>query len=136
MRALVALLALASCATTPAPPQERLAGCWIDRDDAGGAVTMRWLPDASGQMRGELLRYTSAGAGGHESYVLRARLDNGVNLCQIGDPETCWKIAQGESGSLEGGRAFIDTHGEALRITVSNGADERLIFDGRRDGCD
>jgi hypothetical protein len=31
---------------------------------------------------------------------------------------------------------FVDTHGEALRITVIGDGPERTIFQGRRDGCD
>jgi hypothetical protein len=45
-------------------------------------------------------------------------------------------VARGEGGSLEGGRAFIDTHGERLRIAVVGDGPERVIFQGRRDGCD
>ncbi|MEZ6023847.1 MAG: hypothetical protein R3C16_10655 [Hyphomonadaceae bacterium] len=46
-------------------------------------------------------------------------------------------MAQGRSGSLQGGRAFIDASGERLRIAVvSEAGAERIIFNGRRDGCD
>jgi hypothetical protein len=45
-------------------------------------------------------------------------------------------VAQGESGSLEGGRAFIDAFSDRLRISVVGDGDERTIFQGRRDGCD
>ena len=138
MRALVALVALASCATTPPlAPDERVAGCWIARGDGGDAVTMRWLPGAAGEVNGDLLRYTSAGAGGRESYVLR-QTAIAWTLCETteGGAGACWAVAQAESGSLEGGRAFSDAHGERLRIAILDGGGERVLFQGRRDGCD
>jgi hypothetical protein len=47
----------------------------------------------------------------------------------------CWRVAEGDGGSLEGGRAFIDAHGDRLRITVLGDGPEHLIFYGRRQGC-
>ena len=135
MRALAALLLLAACATTQATPPERLAGCWIERSNLGGAETMRWLPDGSGGLRGDLLRYGTSGVTGRESYTLRAQAA-GFALCQTGANETCWSVAQGDGGSLEGGRAFIDSYGESLRISVVDSRGQRVIFQGRRDGCD
>lgn len=136
MRAIAALLLLASCATAQATAPERLQGCWIERSDVGGAVTMRWLPDASGELRGDLLRYGTSGVSARERYVLRPR-DSGYAVCQIAAAEQCWVVAQGESGSLEGGRAFIDSYGgERLRISVIDAGGQRVVFQGRRDGCD
>lgn len=138
MRALFALVLMASCATSPpATPYERVAGCWIDRVGDNDAVTMRWLPGAGGELNGDLLRYTSAGAGGREMYVLR-QTAIAWTLCETteGAAGTCWNVAQGESGSLEGGRAFIDAHGDRLRIAILDGGSERVLFQGRRDGCD
>lgn len=135
MRALAALLLLAACATTQAPPPERLAGCWIERNHIGGAETMRWLPDGAGGLRGDLLRYGTSGVTGRESYTLRQQAE-GFALCQTGAAETCWNVAQGESGSLDGGRAFIDSYGDGLRISVIDSGGQRVIFQGRRDGCD
>jgi hypothetical protein len=136
MRAIAALLLLSACATTQAPPAERLRGCWIERSNVGGAVTMRWLPDANGELRGDLLRYSTSGASGRERYVLRNREGADV-LCQIGEAETCWTVAQGDSGSLEGGRAFIDQYGgDRIRISVIDTRGQRVIFQGDRDGCD
>ena len=139
MRALFALLLTAACATTLAgQPTDRVAGCWIARDGSGGATTMRWLPDPqrSGSLRGDKLVYASGGATQNETY----RLDpNGEawTLCQIETGgERCWQVAQGQEGSLEGGRAFIDTHAEDLRITVVGDGQDRVIFQGARDGCD
>jgi hypothetical protein len=45
-------------------------------------------------------------------------------------------VATGNSGSLEGGRAFIDIHRDRLRIAILDGRVERVIFQGARDGCD
>lgn len=138
MRALIALLLVASCATAPAlTPAERVAGCWIDRVGDNDAVTMRWLPGAAGALNGDLLRYSSAGAGGRESYVLRQTAEAWA-LCETteGSGGACWNVAEGQTGSLEGGRAFIDAHGERLRIAILDGGGERVLFQGRRDGCD
>jgi hypothetical protein len=137
MRMVAALLLLASCATSPStPPSERVAGCWIARDGAN-ATTMRWFPGADGAFNGELLRYTAAGAGEHESYVLRPSVE-GWELCQTmsADASQCWFVAQGTSGSLEGGRAFIDSHRDRLRIAIVNEGEELVLFQGNRDGCD
>ncbi len=136
MRAIAALLLLSACATTQAAPGERLRGCWIERSNVGGAVTMRWLPDANGELRGDLLRYSTSGASGRERYALRLR-EGGYVLCQLGPTETCWAVAQGEGGSLEGGRAFIDSYGgDRVRISVIDERGQRVIFQGDRDGCD
>ncbi|MBL8530255.1 MAG: hypothetical protein JNK94_00840 [Hyphomonadaceae bacterium] len=138
MRAFAALLLLSACASvfTPAP-DERLAGCWIERSGAV-ATTMRWFasPQQPGSMSGDLLRY----GGGSEAplgqqYTL-APVDDGWRLCRTGDQAICWPVAQGRSGSLEGGLAFIDRYGERLRISVVDGTGETELFDGGRDGCD
>lgn len=139
MRAMILRLALgvalAACATTDVtPPNERVAGCWINRD--AGAVTMRWLPDRAGGgvLVGSKITY---GIGGNrqERYTL-AQGGEGWTLCQTAPENACWPVAQGESGPLEGGRAFIDAHGDNLRISVLAAHGERTIFQGRRDGCD
>jgi len=138
MRVLVALVLLASCATAPpTTPSERVAGCWIARGEGGDAVTMRWLPGPAGTLNGDLLRYTSAGASGREAYVLREGA-GAWTLCETteGSAGACWTVAQSESGSLEGGRAFIDAHGDRLRIAILDGGGERVLFQGNRDGCD
>jgi hypothetical protein len=60
-------------------------------------------------------------------------------VCELdaeGAATKCWIVARGAGGSLEGGRVFIDTHGERLRITVAGDGPERVIFQGNRDGCD
>lgn len=136
MRALVLCLALSACATveTPAPPNERVAGCWINRD--AGAVTMRWLPDrgGSGALVGSKVAYGVAG-NRLERYTL-AQSAEGWRLCQTAPEQACWAVAEGDMGSLEGGRAFIDATGESLRIAVIGAGAERVIFQGRRDGCD
>jgi hypothetical protein len=139
MRVLFALLLTAACATTLAgQPGERVAGCWIQRDGSGGATTMRWLPDAArpGSLRGDRLVYSGAGATQNETYRLEPNGETWT-LCQIeAAGERCWQVAMDDEGSLEGGRAFIDTHAEDLRITVVGDGQDRVIFQGARDGCD
>jgi len=140
MRAILTLLFVAACATASgASPAERLAGCWIARDGAGGATTMRWLADGQrpGSLRGD--KATMAGDGGvtaHELYRLEPRGEAWA-LCQLESAgERCWQVAQGEEGSLEGGRAFVDAHRESLRITIVGDGADRVVFQGDRDGCD
>ena len=57
MKRLLACLALTACATVPAPPPERVAGCWINRSNLD-ATTMRWLPDPQrpGALTGDKLQ--------------------------------------------------------------------------------
>ena len=141
MKRLVAtLLFVTGCATTPADlsPGQQLRGCWINRDV--GATTMRWLPD---RQRPEVLAgvrhvYRQTGSPVVTRYTLEPS-DEGHSLCELGAEGAatrCWVVARGQGGSLEGGRVFIDTHGERLRITVAGDGPERVIFQGRRDGCD
>jgi hypothetical protein len=140
MKVLLASLLLAACATAPQrSPLERVAGCWISRDI--GAVTMRWLPEPAqpGTLQGTRIDYNESGAARHGRYTLEPS-GEGFALCEL-DSEgaaavSCWQVASGEGGSLEGGRAFIDAHGDRLRITVLGAGPEQLIFQGRRDGCD
>jgi hypothetical protein len=136
MRALIACLLLAGCVTDAATrtPPERVAGCWINRD--AGTVLMRWLPDPNrpGSLAGVRTR---VGINGQRSERFSLEPDNdGWKLCRQGDAPRCWRVAQGDSGSLEGGRAFIDTAGDNLRVAVVGDGPERVIFQGRRDGCD
>lgn len=136
MRALIACLALVGCATDAAvrTPAERLAGCWINRD--AGAVVMRWLPDPN--RPGALLGVrASLGINGRRTDHYSLEQDaGGWKICRQGDAAQCWDVAQGDGGSLQGGRAFIDTAGDNLRIAVVGDGPERLIFQGRRDACD
>ncbi|MBC7770124.1 MAG: hypothetical protein H7124_15175 [Phycisphaerales bacterium] len=141
MRAAVAACLLASACATAAPagpPSERLAGCWINRD--AGAVTMRWLPDRArpGVLTGSRLVYGQTGVTRSTRYSLEPS-DSGSSLCELGADGAatrCWAVAEGEGGSLEGGRAFIDAHGDRLRISVIGDGPDQDIFHGRRDGCD
>lgn len=135
MRAVVLSLAVAACATVDTtPPNERVAGCWINRD--AGAVTMRWLPDrtGSGVLVGSKITY-GVGSNRLERYTL-AQTAEGWQLCQTAPEQDCWLVAQGDMGSLEGGRAFIDAAGDGLHISVVGDGADRTIFQGRRDGCD
>ncbi|MCR6643107.1 MAG: hypothetical protein NVV62_00320 [Terricaulis sp.] len=140
MRASVALLLLAACATAPiAPtPPERVAGCWIDRGADGLGTTMRWLPDRArpGVLVGDLLEYRAEGQNHAARYTIEPRADHHVMCSHWQDEPICWKIAEGEGGSLEGGRVFVDAGEETLRIAVLSDGLEDVIFQGQRDGCD
>lgn len=139
-RSLALLLFVAACATTAqVTPAQRAAGCWIDRPDGGPVTTMRWLPDAErpGALHGAKLVYADDTASANEAYILEERA-GAWTMCQL-EPagERCWLVAQGESGSLEGGRAFIDLLGSRLRVSVMDVVGgERVVFQGDRDGCD
>lgn len=140
MRAVVASCLLLAACVTPSSrtPAERVAGCWINRD--AGAVTMRWLPDRErpGVLTGHKLVYGQTGAPRGTRFTLEPS-ETGSSLCEIGADDAatrCWRVAEGEGGSLEGGRAFIDAHGDRLRISIIGDGPYREIFYGRRDGCD
>lgn len=140
MKRLLVCLLLAACATAPTSrtPAERVHGCWINRD--AGATTMRWLPDRerAGVMTGAKLVYRQGGSPTSTRYTLEPS-EAGWSLCELdaaGAASRCWQVAQGEGGSLDGGRAFIDAHSDRLRITVIGDGPDQNIFQGRRDGCD
>jgi hypothetical protein len=137
MRALIACVLLAACATgSSLSPAQRLAGCWINRD--AGAARMRWsqTPDVQGAYLGSKTIFGIAGGHLTERYALENR-DDGWRLCRLDGAEDahCWNVAQGEGGSLTGGRAFIDAGGDNLRIAVIGEGPERVIFQGHREGC-
>lgn len=138
--AVAACLFVAACATTatPKPPAERVAGCWINRDV--GATTMRWLPDRErpGVMAGSRIIYGQTGVTRSTRYTLEPS-EAGSSLCELGADGAatrCWAVAEGEGGSLEGGRAFIDAHADRMRIMIIGDGPDQIIFRGRRDGCD
>lgn len=100
---------------------------------------MRWLPDRerAGALLGDRLHYRTSGPV-RTRYSLEPSAD-GFALCELDNANTatrCWQVAQGEGGSLEGGRAFIDAYGDRLRITIVGDGADRTVFQGRRDGCD
>jgi hypothetical protein len=140
VRALIACVLLAACATSPPdPPPERVAGCWIARGDPE-TTTFRWLRDqGTGRMQGVAMIYGTGAPRQGGRYVVEAQ-GQAWQLCALDTDgpgsNTCWRVAESGGGSLEGGRAFIDQHSERLRISVITNEGERLIFDGRRDGCD
>jgi hypothetical protein len=139
MKAFLALIFVAACATTAAEtPAARVAGCWIARDGAGGATTMRWLrdPARAGALLGDKLVYRAGGATQSQRYRLEPRGADWA-LCQIeAAGERCWRVAEDEEGSLDGGRAFLDAHRENLRISIVGDGADRVVFQGARDGCD
>lgn len=140
MRSAAALLLLAACATAapPAAPPARVAGCWIDRESEL-TVTMRWLPDRArpGVLEGHLIEYSGDQTPNRTArYTLEPRDGHHVMCSHWQEEPICWKVAEGEEGSLEGGRVFIDAGEESLRIAVLSEGVEDVIFAGRRDGCD
>lgn len=137
MRALVLAFLLAGCLTSTnarLDPGQRVAGCWLGRTP-DGVATMRWSADASvaGQLNGE--RTLSSSNAAPVRYTLGPR-DQGWQFCQIGEGGQCWAVAQGQSGTLEGGRAFIDRYRLRLRIgIVDPEGRERQVFDGMNQRC-
>jgi hypothetical protein len=137
MRALIACILLAACATgSELSPAQRLAGCWINRD--AGAARMRWSesPNSDGVFLGSMTTFGLAGANSTERYSLETA-DGAWRLCRLdaGDSRHCWGVAQGDGGPLTGGRAFIDRGGDSLRLAVIGEGPERVIFQGHREGC-
>ncbi len=137
MRVLIACVVLAACATgSGLAPAERLVGCWINRD--AGAARMRWseTPNSAGVFQGSKTTFGIAGANSTEHFTLE-NADGGWRLCRVdaGEAKHCWGVAQGEGGSLAGGRAFIDRSGDNLRIAVIGDGPERVIFQGARENC-
>lgn len=144
MRAVALSLMLAACASvggSPWPPPDRVAGCWIERSGVS-ATTMRWLRDPARPdvMLGSKLVYGASGVTARARYLMeRAPDQQSWQLCELntaGESSRCWGIAEGEGGSLEGGRVFIDSYGQRLRIEVIGDGPSRTIFTGARDGCD
>lgn len=140
MRLIAALLLLGACATAapPTTPPARVAGCWIDRESEH-PVTMRWLPDRGrpGVLEGNLLEYRPNPEENRAArYTLEPREGHHVMCSHWQAEPICWKVAEGQEGSLEGGRVFIDASEERLRISVMSEGVEDVIFEGRRDGCD
>jgi len=137
MRALIACVLLAACATgSTLSPAQRLAGCWINRD--AGAARMRWgqSPNSEGAYLGSRTAFGIAGSNTTEHYALE-NADGGWRLCRLdsADGRHCWGVAQGDGGPLTGGRAFIDAGGDNLRIAVIGEGPERVIFQGHRESC-
>lgn len=139
MRFLLAGLLVAACATTSdLPPPERLVGCWSSND--GLSTRMRWsAPDAANpnSLRG---RRTALRLGSTERRFYALDPDGaGFVFCELDDEHgasgRCFQVAQGQEGSLEGGRAFIDLAGARLRVSIAGDGPERVIFSGQRERC-
>lgn len=136
MRIVILALVLAACAGVPIEtPAQLVAGCWADRT-ATHATLMRWSSGAGAAMHGERLADGPSGAMQGARYSL-APDASGWQLCELAESgQTCWAVARARTGSLEGGRAFIDRYRDRLRVGIV-GADgrDRVIFDGQREGC-
>jgi hypothetical protein len=134
---------LAACASGGGaswPPPDRVNGCWIERSGVN-ATTMRWHRDPAREdvMLGSKLVYGPSGVTARARYVMERAPTQGWQLCELnseGASGRCYLIAEGDGGSLEGGRVFIDSYGPRLRIVVIGDGPERNIFAGARDGCD
>lgn len=134
MRTILACLALAACATT-LTPAERLAGCWVAQ--APSPVAMNWAPDAA--RPDVMIGVRSDPGGGAPTRFSLGPGDRGQVLCELGlnaADQRCWAVAEGEGGSLEGGRAFIDRHGARLTIEVLGAAPSVIVFQGHKRRCD
>jgi len=129
MRILLAALLLSACAT--AMPSDRVNGCWVSQG-ASTSATLRFTPDRSrpGIRHGALIRN-----GVRENYDLRQYV-TGWSFCKLeAGADRCWQVAEAASGSLEGGRAFIDSDADHLRISVIGQDGEQVIFEGQRGNC-
>jgi hypothetical protein len=130
MRILLAALLLSACAT--AIPSQRVNGCWVSQEEGAAPATLRFTPDRNrpGILHGALIRN-----GVRENYDLRQYV-TGWSFCQMeAGGDHCWQVAEAESGSLEGGRAFIDSEANHLRISIIGQEGERVIFQGERGDC-
>lgn len=116
-------------------PPERVLGCWADRNGAAHSV-MRWRAgEAPGSAAGEFISQSATPESRPRFLALKPN-GAGWTLCDTTEGGACWAVAQGESGSLEGGRAFIDRHHDRLSFSVV-GADGRdlLRFVGESEAC-
>jgi hypothetical protein len=96
---------------------------------------MHWREaDATGAVQGTKTTFGIGGANSVEHFSLEGA-DSGWRLCRTDGDAHCWDVAQGEGGSLAGGRAFIDRSGDSLRIAVIGDGSERVIFQGVREAC-
>jgi hypothetical protein len=137
MRAVVFAVSLAACATAPISADNfGLIGCWAHRADAR-TEAMNWRADAAGGLQGELISFAPGEASAPRNHFTLAQIQDGWRLCETSAADQpCWQVAHERTGSLAGGRAFIDRFDDRLRIGVvdADGA-ERKIFEGERQAC-
>ncbi len=97
---------------------------------------MRWAPDPA---QPELmLGVRNDPRGGAPTRFRLGVGGQGQEFCELGPGSAvnqCWVVAEGDGGSLEGGRAFIDRDGDRLTIEIMGGAANRLVFQGNRRRC-
>jgi hypothetical protein len=137
MRAALFAFVLAACATAPPSADNfaRLSGCWGDRDGPQNA-RMIWRENA-GNFEGVLDTSVTGAALLDQTRFTLSQGEMGWRLCEASEEGApCWQVAHESTGSLAGGRAFIDRFGDRLRIGViaPDGA-ERKIFEGEREVC-
>lgn len=97
---------------------------------------MSWAP--APEQAGVMLGVRSDPGGGAPTRFRLAPEERGVDLCELGSdgaPSRCWAVAEGEGGSLEGGRVFIDRHRDRLTIEILGGGANRLVFQGHQRRC-
>jgi hypothetical protein len=132
MRVFAALL-VAACATSApdANPAQRVAGCWVSGD---GFEHQLWSADVAnpGRMIGQIVRPSSGIPPGGLSIESDG---NGWRLCEpLMDEQTrCTPILDAPSAQDHASVLQVDG---ALRIAVSEGGAERLVFEGSRSNCD
>lgn len=135
MRMTFACLALAACAIAPAPtPAARLVGCWVAQRPI--TLVMDWAPDPA--QPEVMIGVRSDPARGESTRFSLAPSDQGPVFCELGPSDAnqrCWGVAEGEGGSLEGGRAFIDRHGERLTIEILGASPSLIVFQGHSRRC-
>jgi len=144
---LVALAALAACATAPpaATDASALRGCWIERR-GDTAITQRWFPardGVAGAWQGDELTYFQKGDPDPVRWKLAPGGDAApwsmcmVELNMMTSPP-CWRAFFGP-GAPDGDNVQwveIDAQPDALKITYVTGENRAVTYDGRRDGCD
>lgn len=92
---------------------------------------MRW---DVGAVQGAYVGEIAPAEGAPGRYTL-ANTASGWALCTA-EGGSCWSVEQARSGSLQGGRAFIDGYGEHVQlVVVREDGGEALRFEGRRAAC-
>jgi hypothetical protein len=130
-----------SCASAvaPAPFDDNVRGCWIERRGAE-ALTMRWLRGAAGAWNGEMLAYASGVGPERQRFALKPEGRAGWTICPLDEAlphgPPCMPAFFG--AVAEEGAEWMELHADPrrLRFLYRTGGDTLVLFDGQRDGCD
>ncbi|MDX2276987.1 MAG: hypothetical protein NW206_16170 [Hyphomonadaceae bacterium] len=136
MRPVLLAITLSACASVPQTAENfRLAGCWANRSQPQ-IQSMVWRENA-GALEGELVAFAEGEPASVRNAFTLTQTADGWRLCEpTAEGQPCWLVAHGSTGSLEGGRAFIDRFSDRLRIgVVAADGGERKIFEGVREDC-